>query len=132
MALRTVLMDATDRVDDRRILKRVREELSRVSSHPHAIDVQVSNGAVTLRGPVLNTEVADILNGVESMRGVRAMLYELDGYDSSAGVPSLEEQSQAADQALDQGTRSWAPAASAVVTAGLVATGAWAMMRARS
>src|SRR4051812_10993827 len=132
MTLRTVLTAATDRADDRRILKRVREELSRVSSHPHAIDVQVSKGAVTLRGHVLNAEVADILNGVESMHGVRTMLYELDGYDSAKGVPSLEEPSESGDQALDQGSRRWTPAASAVVTAGLVATGAWAMMRARA
>ena len=126
MNVQNVLMGTANSVNDRRVLKRVRAELGRVSSHPHAIDVQVSNGTVTLRGPVLNTEVVDILTGVESMPGVKVMHYELDGYESAEGVPSL----QAAERDLPP--RHWAPAARAAVTAGLVATGAWAMMRARA
>jgi len=132
MNFQTVLTGAANMVDDRRLMKRVRAELGRVSSHPEAFDVQVSNGAVTLRGPVLNNEVADILNGVELVRGVRTMHYELDGYDSAAGVPSLQERNAVYDRAVDDRPRRWAPAARAAVTAGLVATGAWAVMRARA
>ena len=124
MNVQNVLMGTAGSANDRRVMKRVRAELGRVGSHGHALDVQVSNGTVTLRGPVLNTEVVDILTGVESMRGVRAMHYELDGYNSAEGVPSLAER--------DLPPRHWVPAARAAVTAGLVATGAWAMMRARA
>jgi len=132
MNFQTVLMGAAHQLDDRRLMKRVRAELGRASSHPEAVEVQVSNGAVTLRGPVLNTEVADILNGVELVRGVRTMHYELDGYDSAEGVPSLQERNAVDDRAVDLHPRRWAPAARAAVTAGLVATGAWAVMRARA
>jgi len=114
-------------VDDRRVLKRIRAELGRVSSHPEAIEVQTDRGEVTLRGTVLNSEVADILTGVESLRGVSSVRYELDGYDSVDGMPWTQERGE-----LDLGPRSWAPAARAAVAAGLVATGAWAMMRARA
>ena len=133
MNFQNVLMSAAGHVDDRLVLKRVRSELGHVSSHPKAIDVQVSQGAVTIRGPVLNAEVMDILNGVESVRGVRAVRYELDGYESAEEIPSLSEGSAVGDRALDDlSPRSWVPTARTAVTAGLVATGAWAMMRARA
>ena len=73
MNFRTVVRGIANMVDDRRILKRIRAELGRLSSHPQAIDVQTHQGAVTLRGTVLNSEVADILSGVESLRGVRSV-----------------------------------------------------------
>ena len=133
MNFQNVLMSAAGHVDDRLVLKRVRSELGHVSSHPKAIDVQVSQGAVTIRGPVLNAEVMDILNGVESVRGVRAVRYELDGYNSAEGVQSLQEGSAAGDRELDDlPPRRWVPMARTAVTAGLVATGAWAMIRARA
>src|SRR5205085_10485491 len=88
MNFRTVVRGIANMVDDRRILKRIRAELGRLSSHPQAIDVQTHQGAVTLRGTVLNSEVADILSGVESLRGVRSVRYELDGYGSPVGIPS--------------------------------------------
>jgi len=130
MNFQTVLMGTASLVNDRKVLKRVRAELGRVSSHPQAIDVQVSNGAVTLRGPVLNTEVVDILSGVESMRGVNSVLYELDGYESAEGVPSLHAREWDIDGAGERHPNRWAP--KAAVTAALVATGAWAMARARA
>jgi hypothetical protein len=128
---RTLLTNASRRMEDFRVLKRVRSELGHVSSHPKAMDVQVNRGTVTLRGPVLNTEVVDILTGVESVRGVNALQYELDGYDSADGVSSLRLRS-AVGSREDSSRHRWAPAARAALTAGLVATGAWAMMRARA
>ena len=130
MMFRTLLTNASNRMEDFRLLKRVRSELGHVSSHPKAMDVQVNHGTVTLRGPVFNTEVVDILTGVESVRGVHAVQYELDGYDSADGASSLRLRSAVGTR--DDSHHRWAPAARAAVTAGLVATGAWAMMRARA
>jgi hypothetical protein len=39
-----------ERVDDRRLLERVRATLGRVCAHPHAIDVDVMHGHIALRG----------------------------------------------------------------------------------
>ena len=128
---RNLVMNASSRMDDSRLVKRVRSELGRLSSHPGAMDVQVHNGAVMLRGPVLNTEVVDILNGVESIRGVHSVQYELDGYDSAGDIEWLRLRS-AINHRDDTSRRSWAPATGMALTAGLVATGAWAMMRARA
>ena len=128
---RTLLNKASSRMEDSRLLRRVRSELDHVSSHPGAIDVRVSNGAVTLRGPVLNTEVVDILNSVESVRGVHSVQYHLDGYDSAGDVEWLRLRSLV-NHREDPPRRRWTPAARTAVAAGLVATGAWAMMRARA
>lgn len=128
---RNMLMSASSRMEDSRLVKRVRSELGRLSSHPGAMDVEVHNGGVTLRGPVLNTEVVDILNGVESIRGVHSVQYELDGYDSAGDIEWLRLRS-AINHHDEMSRRSWAPATRAALTAGLVATGAWAMMRARA
>src|SRR5262245_6626086 len=39
--------------DDDRLVERVRAQLGRAVSHPHAIRVEVDDGCVTLRGPIL-------------------------------------------------------------------------------
>src|SRR5687767_10406429 len=49
-----------NQVDDQRLVARVRAKLGRVCSHPHAIDLEAQDGTVTLRGPVLASEVNDI------------------------------------------------------------------------
>jgi hypothetical protein len=131
MNFRNVPM-AEGRGTDHVVAGQVRAELGRVSSHPQVIDVQVNNGEVTLRGPVLNTEVMDILTGVESVSGVRAVRYELDGYESAEKMPSMHGTDGVGDEMTELRHHRWAPAARAAVTAGLVATGAWAVMRARA
>jgi gas vesicle protein len=60
---------ADDHVDDGRLIARVRAKLGRVCSHPHAVDVDAQDGTVTLRGPVLASEVNDILAVVAGVRG---------------------------------------------------------------
>src|SRR5687768_7242759 len=78
MANRTAGIVATARgrmgeedVDDRRLLERVRAKLGRVCSHPHAIDVEIAEGTVTLRGPILTHEIDSVLTTVAGVRGVR-------------------------------------------------------------
>lgn len=43
---------ADDHADDSRLVERARAILGRACSHPRAIDVEVRDGSVTLRGPI--------------------------------------------------------------------------------
>jgi hypothetical protein len=112
-----------ERVDDRQLLERVRAKLGRACSHPHAIDADVADGAVTLRGPILANEVDNVLATIRSVRGVLSVTNALETHESAEGVPALQGEGSIADPELDILQRNWAPATQALVTAaGLAAT----------
>jgi hypothetical protein len=79
-----------DQVDDVVLVERVRAELGRLVSHPRTIDVEASNGRVTLHGPVLQTELNHLLRAVERVRGVREVVNELEPHAQPGNVPSLQ------------------------------------------
>jgi hypothetical protein len=119
-------------VDDSRLLERVRARLGRVCSHPRAIDVDVSDRIVTLRGPILAAEVDDVIAAVGSVRGVASVANDLEPHLSSEGVPSLQGEGRVAGSSLDILQRNWAPATQALVTvAGVAATAVWMAAYAR-
>jgi hypothetical protein len=112
-----------ERVDDRRLLERVRAKLGRACSHPHAIDADVADGTVTLHGPILANEVDNVLATIRSVHGVLSVTNALETHDSAEGVPALQGEGSIADPELDILQRNWAPATQALVTAaGLAAT----------
>lgn len=118
-------------VDDHRLLERVRAKLGRVCSHPHAIDVEVHDGEVTLRGPVLADEVRDLLNAAASVRGVGSVINELEPHDSPEGIPSLQGEGQVAGSSFDLLQPNWAPATRALVSAAALAAGGLAIAYSR-
>jgi osmotically-inducible protein OsmY len=122
---------AGDEIDDRRLIERVRAKLGRVCSHPHAVDVDVMDGEVTLRGPVMAEEVRDLLNAAASVRGVHSVINELEPHDSAEGVPSLQGQGQVAGSGFDRLRPNWAPATRALVGAAALAAGGLAIAYAR-
>ena len=114
---------AGEDIDDRRLIERVRAKLGRACSHPHAIDVQAAEGRVTLRGPILASEVDRVLATVGGIHGVLSVANELEAHDSAEGVPALQGDRNVADTSFDVLQRKWAPATQALVTAaGLAAT----------
>lgn len=115
---------ASDKVDDAILIERVRAKLGRVCTHPRAIDVEAADGDVTLRGPILASEMNDLLSVAAAIRGVRSVSNELEPYDSAEGVPSLQGEGNLPDQRFDILQRNWAPGTQALVAAaGLAATG---------
>jgi hypothetical protein len=68
-------------IDDRVLVERVRAALGRVVSNPRAIDVDAENGEVILRGSILQSEVSRLLNRVRRIRGVNAIISELEAHD---------------------------------------------------
>ena len=113
-----------ENVDDRILVERVRARLGRACSHPRAIDVEARGGDVTLRGPVLASEVTDLIAVAAAVRGVHSVTNALEPHDSAEGVPSLQGAGQKAGPTLDILQRTWAPGTQALVAAaGLAATG---------
>jgi hypothetical protein len=116
-----------DEVDDARLLERVRSKLGRVCSHPRAIDVEVRDGEVALRGPIFSDEVSDVLTATASVRGVHAVVNALEPHDSADGVPMLQGSGGLAGPALDLLQEHWAPATRALVGIAAIAAGSVAM-----
>jgi hypothetical protein len=77
-------------VDDVVLIERVRAQLGRLVAHPHAIDVDVDNGVVILRGQILEAEVPRFLAAVERVRGVREVVNALEEHKEAGTIPSLQ------------------------------------------
>ena len=110
-------------VSDDTLIERVRAKLGRASSHPRAIDVLANDGIITLRGPIVASELADVLAVTRSVRGVEDVINHLQPHESAVGVPSLYGAGRSGRPGLDIMQRNWAPATRALVGAGVVATG---------
>jgi uncharacterized membrane protein len=111
-------------VSDDVIAERVRSRLGRLVSHPSSIDLDVLDGCVTLRGPVLDREVPRLLRGVYTVAGVCGVVDELEPHDSGARVPGLQGAGRI-PRAWPMRTV-WSPAGRAVTAAaggGLIAWG---------
>lgn len=119
-------------VDDIKLTERIRAKLGRVCSHPRAIDVIAQNGQVTLRGPIMASEVDDVMSTVAGVAGVGGVINELDPHETAASIPSLQGEGRTAQSGFDLLQRNWAPATRALVSVGaLAAAGAAARAFAR-
>lgn len=76
--------------DDVVLVERVRACIGRVVSHPHAIQVESTDGAITLRGPVLSDEVPLLVDCVLGVPGVRDIRNQLDAHAEPGRIPSLQ------------------------------------------
>jgi uncharacterized membrane protein len=77
-------------VDDVVLYERVRSTIGRAASHPSALSVTVSEGRVTLEGPVLEHELDDLLRAVGRVRGVTEVVNQLEAHREARDVPSLQ------------------------------------------
>lgn len=57
-------------VDDRVVVERVRSEIGRVVSNPHAVEVESHHGHVILNGNVRADEMSRLVRTVKTVRGV--------------------------------------------------------------
>jgi uncharacterized membrane protein len=89
---------------------RVRAKLGRLVSHPHAIHVESRDGRVTLRGPVLAREAHRLRTGVRRVRGVAAVIDELEVHDTAQGVPSLQDGGTSRRARRSWLQQNWSPA----------------------
>jgi hypothetical protein len=105
---RAALFEGT--VDDSVLVDRVRSKLGFVVRHPSSIEVDATDGVVTLSGPVLSDEVQQVITGVASVRGVRDVENRLDVHETSDNVPGLQGNiPKRTGQVLDVFQRRWSP-----------------------
>lgn len=119
------LLDA-GQPNDAVLVERVRTCLGRAVSHPHAIQVEATDGVITLTGPVLGDEVPLLVDDVLGVPGVRDIRNQLDVHAEPGRIPSLQ-----GGNMRQPGTRSafmqanWSPTARAAGGAAGVLAAIW-------
>jgi uncharacterized membrane protein len=98
-----------EQVSDKALVERVRSKMGRVVSHPGSIMVTASNGVVTLSGPILKSEVDGLLSCVRRVRGVEAIVNQLEVYQQPGDIPGLQGQSKRPGNRLDIWQHNWSP-----------------------
>ena len=120
----------SDRPADDLLLARVRARLGHHVSNPASIQVEVDDGAVTLRGPVLRHELGELTRAVSRVRGVHCVENELDVHDDPGNIPALQGTGGRARARALNGT--WSPARRLLAMGvGATAVGYGLMMRGR-
>jgi hypothetical protein len=76
-------------VPDDVLAERVRARMGHIVSHS-SIDVQVAQGEVTLRGPVLDTEIEGLLRAVRAVPGVHGVVNQLEPHPRPGNIPGLQ------------------------------------------
>ena len=116
----------SDSVGDEVLVERVRAELGRFVSHPHAVEVASEGGHVTLSGPILGEEARPLLRCVRAVPGVRAVSDRLTVYEDAAHVSALQGGQPRGGSRFELFQENWSPAARLVVAslgAGLMVSG---------
>ncbi|HKU47729.1 MAG TPA: BON domain-containing protein, partial [Burkholderiales bacterium] len=98
-------------VTDEVVVGRVRAELGRVVSHPHAIEVASNGGHVTLLGPIISYKVRPLLRAARRVPGVRAVSDQLTVYNEPGNVPALQGGEERTGERFELLQQNWSPAA---------------------
>jgi uncharacterized membrane protein len=109
------------------LVGRVRAELGRVVSHPHAVEVAADSGHLTLSGPILSDELGPLLRCVRRVPGVRAVSDRLTVYEDAEAqrISSLQGGHPRQGTRFELLQDNWSPAARlavGTVGAGLIAS----------
>lgn len=102
---------SSERVDDSVLVERVRAKLGRIVSHPKAIDVSVQNGRVVLSGPILTSEVPELLASVKSISGVNQVMNHLEPHEQADNHPALQGGRERQGDRFEFLQENWSPAA---------------------
>jgi len=98
-----------EKVSDEVLTARVRSRLGRAVSHPHAIQVIAEDGHVSLVGPVLASEVDDLLSCIKHVRGVTEVENRLTIYPQAEGISALQGGRQPAGHHFALMQTNWSP-----------------------
>lgn len=116
--LSNFLFGRKDIPNDQVMVERVRAKLGRVVSHPHAVEVSIQQGRLTLRGPILANEKETLLAAVRAISGVTEVEEQLEVHDSPVGISSLQGGSERKQVHPEFMQENWTPALRAVALLG--------------
>jgi hypothetical protein len=100
-----------EEVSDDVLRERVRTRVGAVIGYASSIDVTVSDGRVTLSGPVLDHEIDRLLRRVAAVRGVKEVQSRLDVHAEPGNIPGLQGAARTprAGEVFDLMQRNWSP-----------------------
>ncbi|GGT01646.1 hypothetical protein GCM10010176_052190 [Nonomuraea spiralis] len=113
--------------DDRVLHERVRAELGRHISHPHAVEVDVHERVVTLTGDVLAGEDERARQKVRRIPGVRHVETNWHVHQDGSAVPRLQGQGRRRRAVPELMQQRWSPTTR--LLAGGAAASIWAMTK---
>src|SRR3989442_11815609 len=79
-----------EHVGDDVLRERVRARIGSIVGHASALETHVSDGRVTLRGPVLREELDGLLRRVRGVRGVEDAVSGLEERETPRNTPALQ------------------------------------------
>ncbi len=115
--------------DDQKLIARVRAQLGRAVSHPHAIQVAAQNGHIALSGPILAHEKPGLLKLVQGLRGVTGIDDRMEAHTNASGVAALQGPGRKAPMRTGWRHDNWTPASRGLATIGGGALGAYGLAR---
>ncbi len=107
-----------ERIPDEVLVDRVRARLGRLVCHPGAIDVNVADGRVILKGDVLAQDFPRLLRGVGCMAGVREVIDNVNVHAEPADVPALQGKQTVTGECFELLRPRWTPATRVVIGLG--------------
>ena len=116
-------------VDDAVLVDRVRAKLGRIVSHPRAINVTSQNGRVVLSGPILASEIPELMACVNSVSGANQVINQLDAHDEPGDHPALQGGRERQGDRFEFFQENWSPAARFLAGAAGASLAAYGGMR---
>jgi uncharacterized membrane protein len=113
--------------DDRILHERVRAELGRHISHPHAVEVEVRDQIVTLGGHVLTGEDGRAHRCVRRIPGVKRVDTRWHVHRDGSGVPQLQGSGRIREAKPEMLQERWSPTARLI--AGTAGASLWAFSK---
>lgn len=110
---------SSERADDSVLVERVRSKMGRIVSHPKAVEVSAQNGRVVLSGPILATEVPELLTRVNKVKGVNEVMNHLEQHDEAGDHPALQGGRERTGERFDLFQNNWSPTTRLLVGAGV-------------
>jgi uncharacterized membrane protein len=101
----------TREISDQVIEGRVRTELGRFVSHPHAVKTTVANGHLVVEGPILAREATQLLVRLASVRGVASIENRLALHEDTAHISALQGGETRRGRRFELLQDSWSPTA---------------------
>jgi uncharacterized membrane protein len=111
--------------DDRVLHERVRETLGRHVSHPHAVEVHVTDGVATLTGDVLAGEEGPACRAVKRVPGIKHVEARWSVHSDPTGVIMLQGGARPRGSIPELLQQNWSPTARFLAGSGGVAL--WAL-----